>query len=199
MQYYCQPLKENHLYFKELSTYLVADSFFAKAEVVETVTALGMHFILRLRSATISRLRDDAAMLYINREPGTGKRGAPKKYAGKVITAEPDMNYFKLVFQTCEIKVYNAIVYYKAFNRNINTSTGSVTICPLPSFTTKKEKKKCVNSILHWMASNSFLTTVPGFRSNFCIATPSDIVDWKTVRREVKTNCITISMQRLPL
>jgi len=48
-------------YFKELTCYLVADSFFAKWEVVQTVTALGMHFI--------SRLRDDAVLFYLNREP----------------------------------------------------------------------------------------------------------------------------------
>jgi hypothetical protein len=149
MHWYCRLLKENHLYFKELSAYLVADSFFAKSEVIETVTSLDMHFI--------SRLRDDAALLYLNREPKTGKRGAPKKYAGKVITANPDMNCFKLVLDTNEIKVYNAIVYYntstslsnQAFNRNINTSTGSVTIFPLPSFTTKTERKRRANSIFN--------------------------------------------------
>ena len=114
LHYYRQIIRENYLYFKELTNYLVADSFFAKSEVVETITALGMHFI--------SRLRDDAALLYINTEPKTGKRGAPKKYAGKVVAADPDMNYFKPVFQTGKIKVYNAIVYYKAFGRKINLS-----------------------------------------------------------------------------
>jgi hypothetical protein len=49
LQYYCQIIKENHLYFKELTNYLVADSYFAKAEVVETVLSVGMHFIGRLR------------------------------------------------------------------------------------------------------------------------------------------------------
>ena len=113
-QYYCRIIKENYLYFKELSNCLVADSYFAKSEAVETITALNMHFI--------SRLRDDAALLYLNREPKTGKRGAPKKYAGKVITAQPDMNCFKLILDANEIKVYNAIVYYKAFNRTVNLS-----------------------------------------------------------------------------
>jgi len=79
-QYYCLIIRENHLYCKELSSCLVADSYFAKSEVVETITALKMH--------CISSLRDDAALLYLNRKPKTGKRGAPKKYAGKVITAQ---------------------------------------------------------------------------------------------------------------
>ena len=114
LHYYCQVVKENYLYFKELTCYLVADSFFAKLEVVETVTALGMHFI--------SRLRDDAVLFYPNREPKTGKRGAPKKYAGRVNSSEPDMNFFTLCCSSDELKVYNAIVYCKALGRNINLS-----------------------------------------------------------------------------
>jgi hypothetical protein len=114
LQYYCQIIKENYLYFKELSTYLVADSFFAKSEVVQTVISLGMHFI--------SRLRDDAALFYLNREPKTGKKGAPKKYTGQVNPTDPDMKYFTLCHKSDELKVYNAIVYCKAMKRNINLS-----------------------------------------------------------------------------
>jgi len=114
LHYYCQIIKENYLYFKELTSYLVADSFFAKAEVVQTITALGMHFI--------SRLRDDAVLFYLNTEPKTGKRGAPKKYAGRVKPNEPDMDFFTLSYNSDELKVYNAIVYCKAFGRNINLS-----------------------------------------------------------------------------
>jgi hypothetical protein len=112
LHYYCQIIKENYLYFKELSSCFVADSFFAKSEVVQTITALSMHII--------SRLRDDAVLFYINREPKTGKRGAPKKYAGRVKPNEPDMDFFTLCYNTGELKVYNAVVYCKAFGRNIN-------------------------------------------------------------------------------
>jgi len=114
LHYYCQILKENYLYFKELTTCLVADSYFAKSEVVETVSKLGLHFI--------SRLRDDAVLFYPNREPKTGKRGAPKKYAGRVNSVEPDMNFFTLVCNRDELKVYNTIVHCKAFERMINLS-----------------------------------------------------------------------------
>jgi hypothetical protein len=112
LRYYCQIIKANYLYFKEVTTCLVADSYFAKSEVVQTVLSLGMHFI--------SRLRDDAVLFYLNREPKTGKRGAPKKYAGRVNPDEPDMNCFTLCYNTKELKVYHATVYCKAFGRNIN-------------------------------------------------------------------------------
>jgi hypothetical protein len=114
LHYYCRLIKENYLYFKELTACLVADSYFAKAEVVETVTALGMHFI--------SRLRDDAVLLYPNREPVTGKRGRPKKYAGRVNAKEPDMKYFTLCYDAKELQVYNALVFCKSLDRLINLS-----------------------------------------------------------------------------
>ena len=114
LHWYCQIIRENYLYFKELTNCLVADSFFAKSEVVETITALGMHFI--------SRLRDDAVLFYLSREPKTGKRGAPRKYAGRVKPSEPDMNFFTLCHDTKDLKVYNATVCCKAFGRNINLS-----------------------------------------------------------------------------
>jgi hypothetical protein len=71
LQYYCQIIKENHLYFKELSNYLVADAYFAKKEVADTILPLGMHFI--------SRVQKNVVLYYINQEPPTGKKGAPKK------------------------------------------------------------------------------------------------------------------------
>jgi hypothetical protein len=114
LHYYCQIIRENYLYFKELSCYLVADSYFAKSEVVKTVTAAGMHFI--------SRLRDDAYLQYICQQPQTGKRGAPKKYDGKVNPKEPDCNYFTICHNSNELKVYNAIVYCRSFKQTINLS-----------------------------------------------------------------------------
>ena len=115
LHYYCQIIKENYLYFKELTTYMVADSFFAKSEVVQTITGLGMHFL--------SRLRDDAVLFYPYYGPKTGKKGRTKIYAGRVNPAEPDMNFFTLCHNTKELKVYNAIVYCYAFDkRKINLS-----------------------------------------------------------------------------
>jgi hypothetical protein len=114
VQHYCELLKGNSLYFKEISNCFVADSFFAKLAVVKTVTDLKMRLICRLR--------DDASLLYLNLKPKTGEKGRPKKYDGSVNPAEPDMNHFKLVLQSKEEKIYNATVYYPAWKRNINLS-----------------------------------------------------------------------------
>jgi len=139
LQYYCQIIKENYLYFKELTTYLVADSYFAKSEVVQTVMSLGMHFI--------SRLRDDAVLFYLNREPKTGKRGAPKKYSGRVNTTEPDTDYFTICYNTKELKVY---LYCVRSTSIMPSSTvrlwEEISTFPL-LFLTKMEKRWRENSI----------------------------------------------------
>jgi len=114
LQYYCQIIKENYLHFKELTNYMVADSYFAKSEVVQAVTSCGLHFI--------SRLQDNAALFYLFKGEQKAGRGAPKKYDGKVNKKEPDMRYFSLILNTKEIKIYNTIVYCRAFERNINLS-----------------------------------------------------------------------------
>jgi len=116
LHYYCQVIIENQTYFKGITKYMVADSYFAKSEAVRAITGAGMHFI--------SRLRDDAVLFYPHEEPRIeGQKGRTKKYAGKVNPKNPDMNFFTLCHNSEELKVYNAIVYCKAFDKQkINLS-----------------------------------------------------------------------------
>jgi hypothetical protein len=86
LDYYCQIVKENYLYFKELSNYMVADAYFSKKKVVDTMLSLGLHFI--------SRLRDDSVLMYIYQGESTGLKGRPKKYDGKVDKYALNMSYF---------------------------------------------------------------------------------------------------------
>lgn len=111
LDYYCKIVKENYLYFKELSDYMVADAYFSKKKVVDTMLSLGLHFI--------SRLRDDASLKYIYQGEQTGKKGRPKTYDGKVNIYNFNMNYFTENFSDKEMKIYSAIVYYNAFKCNI--------------------------------------------------------------------------------
>ena len=109
--YYCQIVKENYLYFKELSKYMVADAYFSKKEVVDTMLSLGLHFI--------SRLRSDSNLKYIFAGEQNGKKGANKKYDGKFNLKSINMNHFVEVISENDLKVYSAIVYSVAFKRNI--------------------------------------------------------------------------------
>ena len=109
--YYCQIVKEHYLHFKELSKYMVADAYFSKKEVVDTMLSLGLHFI--------SRLRSDSNLKYKFTGEQNGKKGANKKYDGKFNLKSLKMNHFTLVISEDKVKVYSAIVYSVAFKRDI--------------------------------------------------------------------------------
>jgi len=109
--YYCQIVKENYLYFKELSNYMVADAYFSKKEVVDTMLSLGLHFI--------SRLRSDSNLKYKFTGEQNGKKGANKKYDGKFNLKSLKMNHFTVAVSQDNVKVYSAIVYSVAFKRDI--------------------------------------------------------------------------------
>jgi len=111
LMYYCQIVKEHYLYFKALSKYMVADAYFSKKEVVDTMLSLGLHFI--------SRLRSDSNLKYKFTGKQNGKKGANKKYDGKFNLKSLKMNRFTLVLSEDKVKVYSAIVYSVAFKRDI--------------------------------------------------------------------------------
>lgn len=94
-----------------ISPYFVADAWFSKKPFVDAITAMGMHFVCRLR--------DDADLLYLYTGSSTGQKGRPKKYAGKIHIDNIDKDYFALVEQTQEHTLYSAIVYSRSLKRNI--------------------------------------------------------------------------------
>jgi hypothetical protein len=57
-----------------------ADDYYAKTRVFETAEEAGCHLITKLRS--------DANLRYLYKGPQTGRRGAPKRYDGKVDWSE---------------------------------------------------------------------------------------------------------------
>jgi hypothetical protein len=94
-----------------ISRYLVADAWFSKKPFTDKIIASGMHLI--------SRLRDDANLMYLFKGEPTGNKGRPRKYTGKITIMDIDTEYFTLVSQDEEATVYSAEVYSKALKRNI--------------------------------------------------------------------------------
>lgn len=95
----------------EISKYLVADAWFSKKPFVDKILASGMHLICRLR--------DDADLKYLYTGKPTGKKGRPRKYAGKFKPKSIDNTYFETVMQDEEKTVNTAILYSKSLKRNI--------------------------------------------------------------------------------
>jgi hypothetical protein len=111
LSYYANLVVENAKKFKEFSGYMVADAYFSKKPVVDPILSAGLHFI--------SRLRDDSVLMYKYHGQKTGKKGRPKEFNGKVDVKNIDANYFSLELCTGEIKIYSAVVYSRAFKRDI--------------------------------------------------------------------------------
>jgi hypothetical protein len=64
-------------------------------------------------------VRDDADLRYISKEKPAGRRGRPRKYAGKIIHNDIDKDYFTFISQDEESMIYSAVVYSKALKRTI--------------------------------------------------------------------------------
>ncbi len=111
LTYYASLVVENAEKFKEFSNYMVADAYFSKNPVVAAILSAGLHFI--------SRLRDDSVLMYKYMGEQTGRKGAPKKFNGRVDVEKLDVNYFSVDMNTEEITIYSAVVYSKAFKRDI--------------------------------------------------------------------------------
>jgi len=109
--WYAKVISDRKDTLTSISKYLVADAWFSKRSFADQVILSGMHLI--------SRLRDDADLRYLCNELPTGKRGRPRKYAGKIIISDIDKNYFRFISSNEDEWVYAAEVYSKALKRNI--------------------------------------------------------------------------------
>jgi hypothetical protein len=111
LTYYASLVTENAKKFKEFSDFIVADAYFSKKPFVNAVLEAGLHFI--------SRLRDDSVLRYKYYGQKTGKKGRPKQYDGTVEVKNLNKGYFSLDLSTEDIQIYSAVVYSKAFKRDI--------------------------------------------------------------------------------
>jgi hypothetical protein len=111
LDHYSNLITKNAIEFKKLSLYIVADAYFSKKPFVSAVSKAKMYFI--------SRLRSDSDLKYLYNGETTGKRGAPKKYDGKVDLKNLSMNHFKLDYQDQTMKVYGTVLFSVAFKKKI--------------------------------------------------------------------------------
>lgn len=111
LDHYSNLITKNAIEFKKLSLYIVADAYFSKRPFVSAVSKAKMYFI--------SRLRSDSDLKYLYNGQTTGKRGAPKKYDGKVDLKNLSMNHFKLDYQDQTMKVYGTVLFSVAFKKKI--------------------------------------------------------------------------------
>jgi hypothetical protein len=94
-----------------LFRYLVADGFFSKIKFVNGILALNVHLI--------SKLRSDADARYVYTGP-SGRRGAPRRYAGKIDWNALDPAVFILVASADPtLTLHTALVALPHLKRNV--------------------------------------------------------------------------------
>jgi len=95
-----------------ISKILVLDAFFSKKPFVDKISK-------QTDFQFVSRLRNDSVLRYLCTEKPTGKRGRPKKFAGKIDLKNIDKNYFTMIDSNDECTVYEAIVNSKSLEQSI--------------------------------------------------------------------------------
>ena len=100
---------------QQLSGYLAADAYFAKASFIDRICG-------STELQVISLLRQDARLRYLYTGPKTNRRGRPRQYAGRIDFTQPDFEYFTLSYQDQELRVYSAVVNCPFLKRNIKVA-----------------------------------------------------------------------------
>lgn len=100
---------------KQIADYLVVDAYFAKETFVSgLLETTSLHLI--------SRLRCDANMQYLYQGEQRKGRGRPKTYDGKVDWKNINLKHFSLIITEPTHSLYEAILYSKAFKRNVKVA-----------------------------------------------------------------------------
>lgn len=98
----------------KVSKYLAADAYFSKKPFVDEVCATGLELI--------SRLRDDADLLYPYVGPHPKRKGAKTKHLGKLDPENLDPAHFTCCIDEEDYRIFEATLYSKALKRQIRVA-----------------------------------------------------------------------------
>jgi Transposase DDE domain len=111
VDYYLQQMEMVKDYLQGKIEYFVGDGFYAKKKVVDKVVEMGFGFI--------SKLRSDADMKYIYEGEQEKRRGAKKKYAGKIIWKDCFDKFSFVTTLENGINLYSKDVYSVGLKRQL--------------------------------------------------------------------------------
>ena len=114
VDFYARKIIERKDMLGSISRYVVADAYFSKKNFVNVMNENDFE--------VISRLRDDADLLYLFEGEQTKGRGRPKKYDGKVDFKDCSQLRFSLVADSedGQEKIFSGIGYSKSLQKNVN-------------------------------------------------------------------------------
>ena len=112
--WYIKVVKDYASQLQAITDILVADALYSTEKIVTAMVLLG--FVM------VSRLRKDTVLRYVYTGPRTGKRGAPRKYDGKIDPMNPDLGRMERVDALCgeeEGEFYTLVANVKCLKRNV--------------------------------------------------------------------------------
>lgn len=112
IDHYAQTLVARKDTLRSISAYLAVDGYFAKTGFIEAITQqTGLHIV--------SKLRCDADLKYLYNGPKKSRRGAPRKFDGKINIKQPDKSRITLEYDDEHCKVYSGVVWSTRLKRKI--------------------------------------------------------------------------------
>ncbi len=111
---YIKVIKDYAEQLQAITNIQVADALYSTEKIVTAMVLQG--FVM------VSRFRKDTVLRYIYTGPRTGKRGAPKKYDGRIDPANPDLSRMERVDGLCggdEGEYYTLVANVKCLKRNV--------------------------------------------------------------------------------
>ena len=112
VDFYTQQLREHRHRLPPSVTYHCVDGYYAKKKYIDEVVCLGLHAITKLRS--------DADCVFLYTGPHPKRRGARRKYAGKVNFH--DLSRFEDLGPRADephLHLYTAVVWHKTLKRRL--------------------------------------------------------------------------------
>ena len=111
LSYYAQVVIDQKGLITQVSKYLAVDAYFSREPFVSKVCKAGIELI--------TRMRNDAHLIYPYVGPHPKRRGAKTKYASQVDPRNLDLSYFTCCIQEDDFRVYQASLYSKSLKRMI--------------------------------------------------------------------------------
>jgi len=112
IDFYGQQLGEHHHRLPPQINYHVVDGYFAKKKYIDEVVRLKLH--------PITKLRCDANCLFLYTRPHPRRRGARRKYDGKVNWQDLSrFEYLGTMEEEDHLHFYTAIVWHKSLKRRL--------------------------------------------------------------------------------
>lgn len=115
VDHYGDVIVQRAVTLKQLSNYLAVDGYFAKGGFIDAITS-------QTGLEVISKLRNDANLKYLHNGRREKRRGAPRKFDGKINIKQIDKRRIQLEYEDELVKVHSGVVWSQGLKRKVKVA-----------------------------------------------------------------------------